>query len=68
MDAKTEISVSSTSIKVLDTIETKTYDIELYSPSLQEKITQLDDGNFQVRIPIPDEFKDKDLVVYYIDE
>ena len=33
--------------------------------SLEDYITKLDDGTFEVRIPVPDNLKGKNLVAYY---
>ena len=44
------------------------FDLNLYSDSLGKYITKLDDGKFEVRIPVPDNFKGKNLTVYYVDE
>lgn len=53
-------------IKILNIANSEMFDLSLYSNSLEEKITKLDDGSFEVRIPISEKFKGKDLVVYYI--
>ena len=53
-------------IKVLNTKQVEMFDLNLYSVSLGEYIRQLDDGDFEVKIPVPDNFKDKDLAVYYV--
>ena len=42
------------------------FDLKLFSNSTNKYITKLNDGSFEVRIPIKDELKDKDLVVYYV--
>jgi len=55
-------------VKQLDLTDNITFDLKLYSSSLKEYITKLDSGEFEVRIPIPNGFKDKDLVVCYVDE
>ena len=47
---------------------TVTYDINLYSKSIMDYITKLDNGKFKVSIPIPDSMKGQTLTVYYIDE
>lgn len=41
------------------------YDISLYSEAKEAKIEKLDNGLFEVSIPVPTELNDKDLVVYY---
>lgn len=42
------------------------YDLKLYSSSTGDYIKKLDDGLFEVSIPIPENLKSKDLVAYYI--
>lgn len=54
-------------IKLLNVTDNKTFDLKLYSSSLNDYITKLDDGTFEVRIPIPEDFEGKDLIVYYVD-
>lgn len=56
-------------IKILSVDNDETFDLKLYSNSLEQYITKLEDGTFEVRIPLPDKFKNKtDLKVYYVDE
>jgi len=55
-------------IKLLDVEENSTYDINLYSESLDENITKLESGTFEVKIPVTEELKGKSLVVYYVDD
>ena len=55
-------------IKILDLTDSVTYDIKLYSATLGNYITKLDDGTFEVKIPIPENLKGKDLTVYYVNE
>lgn len=52
---------------ILKAEESETYDIKLHSGSLGEYITELDNGEFEVNIPIPEKFEGKDLNVYYVD-
>lgn len=54
-------------MQVLDVEKSETYDIKLHSDSTDKYITKLDDGQFEVKIPITDPFKDESLVVYYVD-
>ena len=49
-----------------DTMES--YDLTLHSNSLGGNVTSLDDGSFEVQIPISDSLKGKDLGVYYVDD
>lgn len=41
-----------------------TYDLKLYSSSLNKLI---EEGSFEVKLPIPEELKGKNLIVYYVD-
>ena len=54
--------------ELLNLTDSLTYDLKLYSSGLDEYITTLDSGEFEVKIPIPENFKDKDLAIYYVDE
>lgn len=44
----------------------KSYDISLYSESKEKQIEKLENGKFLVKIPIPSELNNKELIVYYI--
>lgn len=55
-------------IKLLNLTGSVSYDINLYSEILEKNITKLDNGTFEVKIPIPEKLAGKDLVVYYVDE
>ncbi|MBE5806354.1 MAG: LPXTG cell wall anchor domain-containing protein [Clostridiales bacterium] len=55
-------------IKILNLTDNLTVDLKLYSNSLEQYITKLDDGTFNVKIPIPENLKGKKLRVYYVDE
>ena len=46
----------------------ETFDIKLFSGTLNNYITKLSNGKFQVKIPIGATLKDKNLIVYYVDE
>lgn len=52
--------------KILGTDSYKAYDITLYSNGMETNIEKLDNGKFQVRLPVPSEYEGKDLIVYYI--
>ena len=52
-------------IKLLDVKENAMFDLKLYSNSLEDYITKLDDGTFEVKIPVPENLKGKELVAYY---
>lgn len=55
-------------IKILDVEENETFDITLYSGSTGSNVTKLDNGTFEVKIPVSDSLKGKELVAYYVDE
>lgn len=55
-------------IKLLDLTDSVTYDINLYSKILDKYITKLTDGTFEVKIPIPENLKGKDLAAYHVNE
>ena len=55
-------------MKILGLNNNLTFDLKLYSDSISKYITKLDDGEFEVKIPILEDFKDKDLMVYYVNE
>lgn len=52
--------------KVLGTDNYKAYDITLYSNGMESSIEKLPNGKFLVKILVPNEYKGKNLVVYYI--
>ena len=54
-------------IHLLDVETNETYDISLYSDSLNDNVTKLENGSFEVKIPLSDTLKDKNLVAYYVD-
>ena len=53
-------------MKILSATNSETFDISLFAKSINKYITILEDGSFEVRIPIKEELKNKDLIVYYI--
>ncbi|MCR5483233.1 MAG: hypothetical protein K6E99_02360 [Bacilli bacterium] len=55
-------------LKVLKITSGEMFDISLFSSSLGENITELEDGSFEVKIPIKEEYKNKELKVYYVDD
>lgn len=54
--------------KILNTEIQNMFDLKLYSNAQNKYIKKLDNGTFEVRIPINNELKNKELVVYYVDE
>lgn len=55
-------------IKLLNVKESAMFDLKLYSSSLENYVTKTDEGIFEVKIPVPDNLKGKELVVYYTDD
>ena len=55
-------------VKELHLTDNVTFDLKLHAGSIEQNITQLDNGNFEVKIPIPEDLKDKDLEVYCVGE
>lgn len=56
-------------MNILDVEEHETFDITLYSEVKGDYVTKLDNGTFEVKIPISDALKGKDdLIAYYVDE
>lgn len=54
--------------KVVNKDNMEMFDLKLFSKSASNYITKLKDGTFEVKLPISDEFKGKNLIVYYVDE
>lgn len=57
--------------KVITTLgvgENVTYDLKLFSSTMDYYVSELENGTFEVKIPLTDELKGKELVAYYIDE
>lgn len=55
-------------VKILNMTNFEMFDLKLFSKSANDYITKLENGTFEVKIPITEEFKGKDLIVYYVDE
>lgn len=55
-------------MKILALEDGEIYDLKLFSQALEKNITKLEDGSFEVRIPLSEKLKGKDLVVYYVDD
>lgn len=53
-------------LKLLAIRENAMFDLKLYSDSLEKYITKLDDGTFEVKIPVPENLKGKKLIAYYV--
>ena len=54
--------------KAIDVEQSVTFDIKLHSDSTDKYVTKLDDGSFEVRIPIPEGWDKENLEVYYVDD
>lgn len=54
-------------LKAIGTEDGETYDIKLYSSIDNKYIAELDNGKFKVKLPVPQKFEGKNLVVYYVD-
>lgn len=52
--------------KILKVSNALIYDLKLFSNAKNQYINKLDNGLFEVRIPITDSFVGKNLVVYYV--
>lgn len=66
-----KITDGETYKKILDILkltDSEMYDLKLFSKSLDNYVSKLVNGNFEVRIPIKDEYKNKNLVAYYVDD
>lgn len=55
-------------VKILEIANGEIFDLKLYSNSIGKYITKLKDGKFEVKIPINEKLKGKNLIVYYVDE
>ena len=65
----TELTSGTTYENIIDTLgveENVTFDLKLYSASTVDYISSLDNDVFEVSIPIPETFKDKTLMAYYV--
>ena len=66
-----KITDGETYKKILDILKltnSEMYDLKLFSKSLNNYVSKLVNGSFEVRIPIKDEYKNKNLVAYYVDD
>ena len=55
-------------VKLLEVTNSEMFDLKLYSNSIGKYITKLSNGTFEVKIPVNDKLKGKDLMVYYVDD
>lgn len=65
-EVKENTDVYSKIIEVLKVSNFKAFDISLYSETLGTNITRLENGLFQVTIPIGKEYVGKNMAAYYI--
>lgn len=65
------VKTDSKYTEIIETLKVKealVYDLKLYSSSKGDYISKLDDGTFNVSIPLPDAMKDKQLMAYYVND
>lgn len=55
-------------LKALNITESEMFDLKLFSTSTNKYVTKLDDGTFEVRIPLSANYQDKDIAAYYVDD
>lgn len=55
-------------LKILKLTDNEMFDLKLFSKALDSYVTKLDNGTFEVRIPVSEKFKDKELVAYYVSD
>lgn len=55
-------------IKILNVTNSEMFDLKLYSNSIGKYITKLPNGTFEVKIPVNETLKGKNLIVYYVDD
>jgi len=54
-------------VKLLEVTNSEMFDLKLYSNSTGKYIQKLSNGKFEVKIPVNESLKGKNLVVYYVD-
>lgn len=55
-------------VGLLGVTNSSMFDLKLFSNSAGKYIQKLSNGTFKVTIPVNENLKDKDLIVYYVDE
>lgn len=55
-------------IKLLEVTNGEMFDLKLYSNSIGKNVTKLSNGTFEVKIPVSETLKGKDLMAYYVDD
>ena len=53
-------------VNLLNATNIEMFDLKLFSKSADKYITKLDNGEFEVRLPISDALKGKNLIVYFV--
>lgn len=54
-------------VGLINNTNVEMFDLKLFSAGMNDYITKLDNGTFEVRIPVSNSLKGKDLIVYYVD-
>lgn len=54
-------------VKLLEVTNSEMFDLKLYSNSTGKYVTKLSNGTFEVKIPVNEILKGKDLTAYYVD-
>lgn len=54
-------------VKLLEVTNSEMFDLKLYSNSTGKYIQKLSNGKFEVKIPVNENLKGKNLMVYYVD-
>ena len=54
-------------VKLLEVTNSEMFDLKLYSNSTGKYIQKLSNGKFEVKIPVNENLKGKNLIVYYVD-
>lgn len=55
-------------MQLLNVTNSETFDLKLYSNTLANYVTKLENGTFEVKIPLSKNMENKNLIVYYVDE
>ncbi len=55
-------------VKVLKNTNIEVFDLNMITNSTNQPVTKLDNGKFKITLPIKEEFQNKELKVYYVDE
>ena len=55
-------------VNILEQTDIEIFDLSLFSKTIGNNVTKLDDGTFEVKLPIKEEMQGKALVVYYFDQ